>query len=212
MRLNPPAAADTPENRSGGILLVLQPGYGPDPDGRDPVQLVRPRGLLTSAQIDRGPLLPRVLRWLAEAGLNLRTAAPALQLTVWPERFEGEPYAAQRIKALAVQSGDFLDTVARRRPRLIVFVSAYLHDALLEPGVSARFAETVGRACEPPRRLTTGRLRARIQRWEKAIVISVPVPCLSVTPAFETELTAALRRETGDLFASFSLSDRGNRS
>lgn len=204
MRLNPPAAADTPENLSGGVLLVLLPGFGPEDGGRDPAALTRPRGLLTSAQIDRGPYVPRVLKWLAAAGLDLRSAAPRLQLAVWPEAFEGRPHGPQCVKALVRQSDAFLKTVAERRPRLLVFVSCYLHDAACAPELDGPLTAALGRAIEPPRRLCASRLRVQIQRRERALILALPVPTANATPAFEAELTAALRRELRTIAGGFA--------
>ena len=204
MRLNPPAAADTPENLSGGVLLVLMPGFGPEDGGRDPGALMRPRGLLTSAQIDRGTAVPRVLKWLAASGLDLRSAAPFLQLTVWPEAFEGRPHGPQCVKALVRQSEAFLQTVAERQPRLMVFVSCYLHDAACEPELDEALSAALGRALEPPRRLCAARLRTQIQRRERCLMVALPVPTANATPAFEAALTAALSRELRPLSGLFS--------
>ena len=143
---------------------------------------MRPRGLLTSAQIDRGPYVPRVLKWLAAAGLDLRSAAPRLQLAVWPEAFEGRPHGPQCVKALVRQSDAFLKTVAERRPRLLVFVSCYLHDAACAPELDGPLTAALGRAIEPPRRLCASRLRVQIQRRERALILALPVPTANSRP------------------------------
>ena len=75
-RIDVPGTADTPENLQGGVLLVFPPGFGPtlspgldaSAQALERQKLSRPRGRITARQVDRGPEVPQLLKWLERAG------------------------------------------------------------------------------------------------------------------------------------------------
>ena len=76
-RIDVPGTADTPENLQGGVLLVFPPGFGPtlspgldaSAQALERQKLSRPRGRITARQVDRGPEVPQLLKWLARDSL-----------------------------------------------------------------------------------------------------------------------------------------------
>ena len=74
-----------------------------------------------------------------------------------------------------------------------MLVSCYLHDALLVPEVTNELKPALGNPLTPPTRLCATRLRAQAQRWERALVISLPIPTQRTTPAFVEALTKGLK-------------------
>lgn len=79
-RIDVPGTADTPENLQGGVLLVFPPGFGPtlspgldaSAQALERQKLSRPRGRITARQVDRGPEVPQLLKWLERADSLLR--------------------------------------------------------------------------------------------------------------------------------------------
>ena len=129
-RFNPPLTMETLENARGGIAIVLLPGYGPhspDPEGG------RARGLVTSYQVDRGPVVRDVLKWLSDGGLDLRRHASSFRLVIWPEAWEKTLHGPQMVPELVKCSDAFVQVMTAVQPRLVVLVSCYLHDALDHP-------------------------------------------------------------------------------
>lgn len=180
---------ETPENAGGGIAIVLLPGYGPhspDPESG------RPRGLVTSYQVDRGPVVRDVLKWLSDGGLDLRRHASSFRLVIWPEAWEKTLHGPQMVPELVKCSDAFVQVMTAVQPRLVVLVSCYLHDALDHPEMRTRLFSAFGKPLMPPARLCRTRLRAQVQCWERALVVSVPIPGTSTTHAFEEALTASL--------------------
>ena len=188
-RFNPPLTMETPENAGGGIAIVLLPGYGPhspDPESG------RPRGLVTSSQVDRGPVVREVLKWLSDGGLDLRRHALSFRLVIWPASWEKSLHGPQMVPELVRCSDAFVQEMTTVRPSKVVLVSCYLHDALDSPEMHARLFPAFGKPLTPPARLCRTRLRAQVQRWERTLVVSVPIPGTSTTHAFKQVLTASL--------------------
>ena len=97
------------------------------------------------------------------------------------------------VNALVKQSEAFIEEMNDTQPALIVLVSCYLHDALLVPEIENGLEPALGKPLMPPTRLCTTRLRAQAQRWERALVISLPIPSQRTTPAFVEALTNELK-------------------
>lgn len=191
VRSNPPKTLDTPENMHRGIALVLLPGYGSQ---QTTIDQNEPKGLINSPHVDRGFVVATVLGWLHQAGLDVKRMAPAFRLCVWPETWESQSlHGPQMVNALVKQSEAFIEEMNDTQPALIVLVSCYLHDALLVPEIENALELALGKPLMPPTRLCNTRLRAQAQRWERALVISLPIPSQRTTPAFVEALTNELK-------------------
>ena len=191
VRSNPPKPIDTPENMHRGIALVLLPGYGPkDFNGDQPYA----KGLIDSSHVDRGTVVQTVLAWLNKSGLDVKRQASAFRLVVWPEKWvESNLRGPQMVSALVEQSSAFVKEMNETQPALLVLVSCYLHDALLNPEVVKALKPALGKPLMPPTRLCSTRLRAQVQRWEKALVVSLPIPSQRTTSAFSEALALGLK-------------------
>lgn len=191
VRSNPPKPIDTPENMHQGIALVLLPGYGPkDFNGDQPYA----KGLIDSSHVDRGTVVQTVLAWLNKSGLDVKRQASAFRLVVWPEKWvESNLRGPQMVSALVEQSSAFVKEMNETQPALLVLVSCYLHDALLNPEVVKALKPALGKPLMPPTRLCSTRLRAQVQRWEKALVVSLPIPSQRTTSAFSEALALGLK-------------------
>lgn len=191
VRSNPPKPIDTPENMHRGIALVLLPGYGPkDFNGDQPYA----KGLIDSSHVDRGTVVQTVLAWLNKSGLDVKRQASAFRLVVWPEKWvESNLRGPQMVSALVEQSSAFVKEMNETQPALLVLVSCYLHDALLNPEVVKALKPALGKPLMPPTRLCSTRLRAQLQRWEKALVVSFPIPSQRTTSAFSEALALGLK-------------------
>lgn len=191
VRSNPPKPIDTPENMHRGIALVLLPGYGPKEfNGDQPYA----KGLIDSSHVDRGTVVQTVLAWLNKSGLDVKRQASAFRLVVWPEKWvESNLRGPQMVSALVEQSSAFVKEMNETQPALLVLVSCYLHDALLNPEVVQALKPALGKPLMPPTRLCSTRLRAQVQRWEKALVVSLPIPSQRTTSAFSEALALGLK-------------------
>ena len=191
VRSNPPKPIDTPENMHRGIALVLLPGYGPKEfNGDQPYA----KGLIDSSHVDRGTVVQTVLAWLNKSGLDVKRQASAFRLVVWPEKWvESNLRGPQMVSALVEQSSAFVKEMNGTQPALLVLVSCYLHDALLNPEVVKALKPALGKPLMPPTRLCSTRLRAQVQRWEKALVVSLPIPSQRTTSAFSEALALGLK-------------------
>lgn len=191
VRSNPPKPIDTPENMHRGIALVLLPGYGPKEfNGDQPYA----KGLIDSSHVDRGIVVQTVLAWLNKSGLDVKRQASAFRLVVWPEKWvESNLRGPQMVSALVEQSSAFVKEMNETQPALLVLVSCYLHDALLNPEVVKALKPALGKPLMPPTRLCSTRLRAQVQRWEKALVVSLPIPSQRTTSAFSEALALGLK-------------------
>lgn len=191
VRSNPPKPIDTPENMHRRIALVLLPGYGPkDFNGDQPYA----KGLIDSSHVDRGTVVQTVLAWLNKSGLDVKRQASAFRLVVWPEKWvESNLRGPQMVSALVEQSSAFVKEMNETQPALLVLVSCYLHDALLNPEVVKALKPALGKPLMPPTRLCSTRLRAQVQRWEKALVVSLPIPSQRTTSAFSEALALGLK-------------------
>ena len=191
VRSNPPKPIDTPENMHRGIALVLLPGYGPKEfNGDQPYA----KGLIDSSHVDRGTVVQTVLAWLNKSGLDVKRQASAFRLVVWPEKWvESNLRGPQMVSALVEQSSAFVKEMNETQPALLVLVSCYLHDALLNPEVVKALKPALGKPLMPPTRLCSRRLRAQVQRWEKALVVSLPIPSQRTTSAFSEALALGLK-------------------
>ena len=175
-RIDVPGTADTPENLQGGVLLVFPPGFGPtlspgldaSAQALERQKLSRPRGRITARQVDRGPEVPQLLKWLERAGFPVAQDAARFSIFTWPQRWEAD------------------------RPLLLFFVSAQLLDAANLPEVLKALEPVLAHPAEPVRRITDLRLRVTAQRWVKALCFGLPMPRKTFTPKTEETIAAGI--------------------
>ena len=189
-RWNTPGTADTPENTEGGILIVMPPVWGPEK--REGESEPKARGLIVSAQIDRGPVIPECLRWLERSGLEVRELARAFSILVWPSEPICDAHGPQTVPRLVGEKAVLLDECRRRRPKILIFLSCYLYDAFRDPSLADEVRELFGSEIDKSRRLTSTRLRTEAMRLEKALVLGLPLPSRNTTPAFVEALVKGL--------------------
>ena len=128
-----PTVADileTPENRSGGLLVVTMPHTVSE-------STASRRAFLSDRSVNRGPVLERFCEWFSLWGMPLqRTRGKesaferAFALALWPAREPADAHGPQFVKAVAPQVPELLKILEARRPRLVIFLSAYLWQAV----------------------------------------------------------------------------------
>lgn len=212
-RLDVPATADTPENMSGGCLIVAPPGCGPlcpevesdmAQDEREALperlaHLTRARGVITATQIDRGPAVRRVLHWLEAAGINVQAESRSFALMTWPKIQHQKPWegcrlrGAELVRAMEAQIAQFGAVCAARRPKLVVLLTPAMADAINTTCALETLRESLGVPQSPPRRLTDQRDRALVQRWPGMLLLALPVMSPHMTPEAEAEVAASLK-------------------
>lgn len=200
-RIDVPGTADTPENLQGGVLLVFPPGFGPtlspgldaSAQALERQKLSRPRGRITARQVDRGPEVPQLLKWLERAGFPVAQEAARFSIFTWPQRWEADrPLDRRVLKAAAADAARLAEEVKKRRPLLLFFVSAQLLDAANLPEVLEALEPVLVHPAEPVRRITDLRLRVTAQRWVKALCFGLPMPRKTFTPETEETIAAGI--------------------
>lgn len=185
------------ENKSGGILIVIQPGYGPKPP-----QVGR-RSFFSDRQVDHGKLLNSLIDWFDLWSIPLvrsRGQDTAFERSFftfeWPSETVTQGHGPQLVPKFASYAHELAELLKDRKPRLVIFLSCYLWQAMnLAKDI---FLETAGRPLENGRRITSERLAAYIQQWEKLTVLALPQPSKNTTEKYVRTLSSgvqeALRR------------------
>ena len=192
-----PTVADileTPENRSGGLLVVTMPHTVPE-------STASRRAFLSDRSVDRGPVLERFCEWFSLWGMPLqRTRGKesaferAFALALWPAREPADAHGPQFVKAVAPQVPELLKILEARRPRLVIFLSAYLWQAVTAPDTEALTAAVCGKALDTGRRLSDTRLAAWVQKREKCVFLALPQPSKNTTDTVVRSWAAAIQR------------------
>ena len=204
MKLNAPGTADAPENLARGVLIVMPPGFGPElndaelpPEGEARrallEKLMRPWGVITASRIDRGFAVSETLRWLAAAGFPVEAEAKRFSIFTWPAAWDGRARDGHVARDAVREAGRLRDEFQKRSPLIAVFLSSQLLDAANDPAVREFLAPVAGHPLEPAFRLSGERLRILGQRWEKTLMIGLPVPRKSMRPGFPEEAARAIR-------------------
>lgn len=195
---------ETPETRAGGILVVTMPHTVPE-------GTVTRRAFLADNAVDRGAVLERFFEWFTLWGMPLsRTRGKespferAFALTLWPRKEPdyAKTHGPQFIKAVAGQVPELLDVIKKRRPRLVIFLSAYLWQAVTTPQMQAQTEAVCGKAIDAGRRLSDSRLAARVQRREKCTFLILPQPSKNTTDAVVASWAAAVQKIFSDVRAT----------
>ncbi len=192
-----PSLADileTPENRTGGLLVVTMPHTVPE-------GTVSRRAFLSDRSVDRGAVLERFCEWFSLWGMPLqRTRGKetaferAFALTLWPAREPADAHGPQFVKAVAPQVPDLLKILEARRPRLVIFLSAYLWQAVTAPETEPFTTAVCGKPSDAGRRLSDTRLAAWVQKREKCVFLALPQPSKNTTDTVVRSWAAAIQR------------------
>ncbi len=192
--LSVPAPLDTPNNLKGGVLVVLPAGYGP---AAAPVE----RSFFSDSAVDRGKVLGRFISWFALWGIPLGTTRMSASdfersffCCEWPsEKIEGAA-GPQLVPRYAARAQELARIIALRSPRLVIFLSCYLWQAINTPEGRQLLQDALGSPLEPGRRISTTRLAAYAQRWQKAHTLALPLPGTNTTDAFVRDVAGAVQR------------------
>ena len=131
-RIDVPGTADTPENLQGGGLLVFPPGFGPtlspgldaSAQALERQKLSRPRGRITARQVDRGPEVPQLLKWLERAGFPVAQDAARFSIFTWPQHWEADrPLDRRVLKAAGAEGGPLFPAIVSAAPPFLCFRS-----------------------------------------------------------------------------------------
>lgn len=181
-RLPIPEVVQTRENISGGILVVTQPGYGPQA-----YSSVR-RAFLFDKSVDRGPVLNAFARWFSLWGIDIkrvRGTEGAFERSFFtlqwpPEVVSG--HGPQTVPRVAEHIGALRAVLAERRPRLVIFLSCYLWQAVNTPDALLALSEVCGKPIDKGRRITSERLAAYVQKWSSGMrMLALPQPSKNTT-------------------------------
>ena len=181
-RLPVPEVVQTRENSSGGILVVTQPGYGPQA-----YSSVR-RAFLFDKSVDRGPVLNRFAQWFSLWGIELkqvRGTEGAFERSFFTLEWPPVPvsgHGPQTVPRIAEHIALLRDVLEQRRPRLVLFLSCYLWQAVNTPESLEIVSKVCGKPLDKGHRITTERLAAYVQRWSGNMqMLALPQPSKNTT-------------------------------
>lgn len=176
-----PEVLRTEENAQGGILVVVQPGCGPVTHTS-----VR-RAFLFDKSVDRGPVLNRFAEWFALWGIELqrvRGTEGCFERSFFSLQWPPDPvqgHGPQTVAHIAEHAAALRDELIERRPRLIIFLSCYLWQAVNLPQAISVLEPVCGHPLESGRRITNERLGAYLQRWTSVTMLALPQPSKNTT-------------------------------
>ncbi len=191
-----PDVLETPENASGGVLVVTLPGYGPT---EPPVR----RGNFFDNSIDRGPVLKAFIGWFSLWGIEpncVRGREGAFERQFftleWPasKSVFKHAHGPQMVPRIAGCINELAAVLKARRPRLVIFLSRYLWLAVNAPEAREVLADIIGSPLEKGRRITTGRLNAVHQSWQGVTMIALPQPSKNTTAQYVATLAPGVRQ------------------
>ena len=164
--------------------MVTQPGYGPESYSS------ARRAFLFDKSVDRGPVLNRFADWFSLWGIDVkrvRGTEGAFERSFFTLEWPPQPvsgHGPQTIPHIAESIFALRDVLLERRPRLVIFLSCYLWQAVNTPNAQAALKEACGEPLDQGRRITGERLAAYAQKWTKVRMIALPQPSKN-TPAPE---------------------------
>ena len=152
--------------------MVTQPGYGPESYSS------ARRAFLFDKSVDRGPVLNRFADWFSLWGIDIkrvRGTEGAFERSFFTLEWPPQPVSGhESIFALR-------DVLLERRPRLVIFLSCYLWQAVNTPNAQSALNEACGEPLDQGRRITGERLAAYAQKWTKVRMLALPQPSKNTT-------------------------------
>ena len=183
------ATIPTPQ---GGLLIITLPNQGAT-------------GLLSSQYFDRqadhGKIRDALTQWMSVWGIKVSTSARQYghleantQEVVWCDDVPKSLHGPQTVPYFAENGQRVLDKMQAQAPRLIIVFSGYLYEALKSPAMASAVTAIIGRAKTPARRITTERLKALHQSFERCEMLVLPTPSKNTTRTYVESLTTAVRQ------------------
>ena len=192
--LDLPEVLLTDENSSGGILVATLPGYGPS------VAPTR-KAFFSDTSVDRGPVMNRFIEWFDLWGMPLAHSRGkdgpferSFFTQQWPLSPIPKAHGPQMVPKIAERIEELTATLAQRQPRLVIFLSCYLWQAINLPEAIAVLEPYFGKPLETGRRITSARLAAYRQRWEKTLVVALPMPSKNTGETYVRSLASDMQQ------------------
>lgn len=183
----------TEENRTGGILVVT----GAETVPANPVTRL---AFFSDAACDRGPVIRRFVEWFNLWGMPLIETRGkegaferAFTMTVWPA-VKPKGHGPQTVPETAREIAALTEVLNERKPRLIIFLSCYLWQAVNTEAALPLVEKSLGRRLDAGRRISSTRLAAYEQHFERARILALPLPSKNTTDAFVTALAQPVQR------------------
>jgi hypothetical protein len=183
-----PTTLPTEENKEGGVMIVLASGYGPQ-------QSAARRSFFSDTGVDKGAVLNRFVTWFDQWSLPLAKRRGAdtsfdrrFFCIEWPESDIGPAHGPQQVARFADRIDELVRVVEERRPKIVVFLSCYLWQAVNLPDSMQALKKAWGAPKSAGRRLSSHRLGAFHQSWDKVEIIALPMPSKNTTDAFVLSL------------------------
>ena len=176
----------------GGLLIITLPNQGAT-------------GILSSQYFDRmaphGKIRDALYEWMNIWGIKVSTSQRQYgdleantQEVVWCEDVPKSLHGPQTVPYFAEHGEHVLNVLEAQSPRLIIVFSGYLYEALKSPVMASKVTAIIGRAKTPARRITTERLKALHQSFERCELLGLPTPSKNTTKAYVETLTMAVRQ------------------
>ena len=150
---------------------------------------------------DHGKIRDALTQWLNIWGIKVSTSPRQYgeleantQEVVWCEAVPERLHGPQTVPYFAEHGQHVLNVMQSQAPRLIIIFSGYLYEALKSPALASSVTNIIGRAKTPARRITTERLKALHQSFERCEMLVLPTPSKNTTKAYVETLTAAVRQ------------------
>jgi hypothetical protein len=102
----------------------------------------------------------------------------------WPSSPVSGVRGPQLVQKYSVKCAELAAAIRSREPRLVIFLSCYLWQAANTSEGRLLLKDALGAPQEPGRRISPVRLGAYAQRWEKAMVLALPLPGPNTTHQF----------------------------
>lgn len=176
-----PEVLSTEENAKGGIAVVTLPGFGPE---NAPTR----RGFFFDNSVDRGRVLEQFIEWFDLWGIpvkRLRGTDTAFERSFftmeWPKEEIQNAHGPQTIKVIAGHIDEFVKVMQERQPRLVIFLSCYLWQAVNLEEIRPLLEPIFGQPLDAGRRITDKRLGAFLQRWQNCSMLALPQPSKNTT-------------------------------
>lgn len=186
--------AATPENRSGGVLVLIPADFAPSGAS------FKGKSHFFDAAVNRGPVLNALADWFTLWGFTPsrnRQNASAFERSFSVELWPAAPLkntAARGPQLIAEYAGfapGLHDILEKYGPSLVIFLSNYLWKAaaLSKDRLPAPWSSPL----DEGRRITDQRLAAYSQSFPGAQALSVPLPSTSTTDAYVKSLAGGVQ-------------------
>ncbi len=187
----------TKENKTGGILVLLLPNF---------VERIGmgSRSFLSDRTLLLGKTLSSFCDWFTLWGIPFsRTSGTegaferSFFVASWPDATPANAHGPQLVPKIAEHASELNALLLQRRPRLVIFLSCYLWQAMNL--AKDAFLLSAGSPLDEGRRMTDKRLSAYIQHWEKLTTVALPVPGKNTTKDFVLSLAPGMQSVFRDL-------------